>query len=51
MGNNWIEVKNELELPTNKNIDVIINDSPYQVYIYEGNGGLFCCVENRYNEI
>ena len=51
MENNWIKIESEHDLPINKFIDVIINNYPYQGYIYKGQGGLFCCVENRYNEI
>ncbi|WP_407505086.1 NUMOD4 domain-containing protein [Elizabethkingia meningoseptica] len=45
----WTRIESEEDLPKDKTIDVIINDECYQGYIYEGQGGLFCCVENRYN--
>ncbi|MCT3673311.1 hypothetical protein HZQ94_08945 [Elizabethkingia anophelis] len=47
--NSWTRIEGEEDLPKDKTIDVIINDECYQGYIYEGQGGLFCCVENRYN--
>lgn len=47
--NGWTRIESEEDLPKDKTIDVIINDECYQGYIYEGQGGLFCCVENRYN--
>lgn len=45
----WTRIESEEDMPKDKTIDVIINDECYQGYIYEGQGGLFCCVENRYN--
>ena len=43
---NWIEIDDKL--PKEMPIDIIINGMPYQGWVYKGQGGLFCCVENRY---
>ena len=48
--NGWIRIESENDLPKDKSIDVIVDSKPYQGFIYEANCGLFCCIENRYNQ-
>ena len=48
--NGWIKIESENDLPKDKSIDVIVDSKPYQGFIYEANCGLFCCIENRYNQ-
>lgn len=48
LNDNWIKIESESDLPKDKPIDIIVNNYPYQGYVYQGRKDWFCLIENRY---